>query len=462
MIDKIKTLPIDRKNLIIRIFLSILLAALVFSAGSFIVAVPVYLLVPIFAAFIVASLVREKKISAITAILLAGLGSIIFSNPPGISSANTPDGIILTLVAQRQAQLLRFSPPLLQGLLGGILGWGIARLVIEKKKFEKFVVWAIFILICVNFVWISMDLNPGAIQKSTEEPLEGAYNNYNSLNIKTFYLMKSKLGFYRAYSKAFSSKADSFGKTPGSLLGCLITLYFAFDIARRYVEPTLSLVAPVLMVPLFVYGASAFWFTFPEFWGLFFLMMGVWGIHKNNKIIAVIGFSIAPLIRSIFIVSWVGALIPAFFRKDKKESLYMLIPGLVFILGFALHYRAIAGISGVLIPSPGQWLQGTIYHFLATYKFSAALLSRPGPILHLLLILFIASIFILGRNYQARILIGCAIMPIILSLKLGTTSFRGYWGIIYLPFLLLAVSLLPYCLSEKKVEIFPERKGDTT
>ena len=487
MTKTVNPLKYSKKDIIERVILSIIIVILIFSTGSFIPAIPVFLLVPVFSAFLITFLFEDRKLSSIIAILLCGIGSLLFSYPPKITAGITPDTITLNLIADRQAEMLRFSPPLLIGILGGALGWGMATLLKSKEKLLKYAVWILFVLLCINFVWISMDLNPTSVHKASEEPLEGKYNNFNSMNLKTFYLMKKGIGFYQAYSRAYSSRAETMGQNPGDawnwrqpalyfiwnwvlptdgfyilylyLLLCVFTMYFAMDIARFYVEPPLNLLAPALLAPLFVYGVVGFWFTFPEYWGLFFLMMGLWGIHRKNKVVAMIGLTVAPLIRSFYILSWLGIVIPSLFTKDKKEMLHLLAPGILFPIDFLIHYRMIMGLEGAQVPPVSEWFRGSLMHFLHTLHFGFALISRSEFVLPFMFILFIISIILLRKNYTGRIILGCALLPMILFLVLGAESYRSYWGIIYLPFFLLAISLIPYKLKIPEPDVLTDGKS---
>ena len=484
MAEKIELKHMGRKDIIERIIFSIVIAVLIFATGSYLPAIPVFLLVPIFAGFIVTFLFEDRKLSSIVAISLCGLLSVIFSIPPKLTPGITPDTITINLIADRQADMLRFSPPLLAGLLGGTLGWGLAAIIKEKEKLKKWVVWALFALLCINFVGISMDLNPSSVQKASKEPADGKFNNYNSLNLKTFYLMKKGLGFYPAYAHAFAQKADTPGQYPGDtwhwrsptifyiwswilpadgfyilylyLIACIICLYFIMDIARFYVDSPFHLLAPVMVIPLFAYGITGFWFTFPEYWGLFAFIMGVWGIHRKNPVVSIIGLCLAPLIRSLFFISWLGLIIPAFFTKKKADVLYLLLPGIIFPVDFLIHYRTIMSMEGVQVPPLGEWFKGSLEHFVYTLNFSFPLVSRAEFILPFMFILFIFTCVILRKNYTGRIILGCTILPMVIFLIMGTTTFRNYWGIVYLPFFLLAISLIPYKLKDKLPEIFPE------
>jgi len=422
-----------------------------------------------FVAFIISFILEEKKFSALAAIIITSICSIIFSLPPAKIPGITPEATVLARIAERQTEILRFSPPLLSGILGSVLGWGIATILKNYRKPLIYANWVVFILICINFSAISVDLNPAAVSMSSKEPVAGRYNNFNSLNLKTFYLMKRSFGFYDAYARSFSLKHDTFGKKPGStwnwrmptmfylwnwllptdgfyifylyLIMSVLFLYFSFDIAGIYLKKPLNLIAPAIIVPVFIFGSAGFWFAFPEYWGTFFFMVGIWGIFRKNKIASLIGFTLAPLIRSFFIIPYIGALIPAFFKKEKKQILYLLIPGIIFLFAFLLHYRHIMSLPDATVPPVSDWIKGGIYHFWNTFSFASVMWSKAKYILPLILILFLLSFYLLRKDYAGRVLLGSATLPMLTFLILGPSTFRQYWGIIYIPFVMLAISI---------------------
>jgi hypothetical protein len=468
----------DLKNLVIRIILSVITAFIVFSTTSYLVAVPVYLAVPLMVSFLVTFIIADRKVSLIASLLITSLGSLIFSIPPARMGGFTPDSIITNIIASRQAYLLSFTPPLLVGILGGALGWGIASILSEKKKAMSYVTYFLLILICINFVWVSLDLNPSSILMAWEEPAPGQYNNYNSLNLKTFYLMKHGVGFYQAYSLAYAEKADTPGMTPGNLWNwrlptvfylwnwllpkdgfyifylyliiCIMMLWFSYSIASVYLEPPLGLVAPLSVVPLFVYGAAGFWYTFPEYWGVFFLMAALWGIFKNNLPLIAVGFILALITRSFFLIPWFGIMLFALIKKEKKEIPAYILPASVFLFAFLAHYSKVMGMSGAEVSPPGEWVRGNFQHFFATIRFSSVLLSGHLISLSLIIVMAIITTVIMRHDEKIRMLAGSAFLPMILFMFVGPDTERAYWGIIYLPVLILLASLGLTVLGKKE------------
>lgn len=473
------------KEKIERVIAAIITAACLFSASSYLPAVPVYIIVPIFISFIITFIISGKKTSPLWVISIVSAGSIFFSAAPNGTGISTPEELVVNIIAKRQREMLTFSPPLLLGLLGGVLGWGLAVIHMEYKKLQKYIFWFMFIALLINTVWISLDLNPDAIKMASEEPSAGMYNNFNSLNIKTFYLMKRGLGFYEAYGTAYSLRAESFNQLPSDLwswrkpvvfylwhwllpddgfyilylyiLAYCISLYLIMDIAKLYLKPPLCLIPCVLSAPVFIYGTAGYWFTFPEYWGLFFLLLGLWGIAKNNKIASVLGMTMAPLIRSLFIVSWIGVFIPLMISSQRKKYMYLILSPLCFIVSIILHWKVIFTMAETLVHPLSEWLRGGFLHFWITLTFGYPLNSQWIYIIPLYLILPIVSIYIHKKDLTLWTIAGGCIVPMIFFLIIGPPTFRQYWGIIYLPVLLLLCSLsLSAFLHLKNPEEFQE------
>ncbi|MCE1246495.1 MAG: hypothetical protein LWY06_07625 [Firmicutes bacterium] len=468
----------DLGKLILRLILSVFVAFVIFSAGSYLVAVPAYIAVPFIVSFLITFIIGDKKIASAASLIISCLGCLIFAAPPFRVPGFTPDSIINNIVSARQAYLLSYTHPLLLGVLGGLLGWGIASITAEKKKALSVITWIFFVVICINFIWVSLDLNPSSIQMAWEEPVPGKYNNYNSLNLKTFYLMKHGADFYSAYSLAFAEKADSPGMGPGNLWNwrmptvfyiwkwllpkdgfyifyfyliiCILMLWLMFSIASVYLEHPLNLIAPLLVCPLFVYGAAGFWYTFSEYWGVFFLFAGIWGIFKRNIPVTAAGITLALVTRSFFIIPWAGLMLFVLLKKDRKQILACLLPFVVFAAAFLAHYFKVMSLSGAEISPPGEWMRGNFSHFLATMGFGSALVSQPEISIPMIVCLAAVVIVKMKNDHNIRMLAGAAFLPMILFIFVGPETERAYWGIIYLPFLLLLAGLCPVIIPEAR------------
>lgn len=475
-------MPLEQKDKVERVILSIIIAILLFATGSYISAFPVFIVVPAFVAFTITFILDDRKFSAAAGITIAALGSVIFSSPPSpIPHPGAPDEFVNNIIAARQMQMLTFSPPLLLGIIGGALGWTIATVTIQYKRFQKYIFWIVLALIVINTAWLSLDLNPDAVKMASEEPVAGKYNNFNSVNLKTFYLMKRHLGFYDAYSRAFSYKEDTFGKSPADtwswrtptvyylwkwllppdgfyifylyLIAVAFSLYFVSEIAGTFLKAPLNLIAPAAMAYIFINGAVGFRYAFSEYWGMFFLLLGLWGLFKENKLFMILGFSLSLITRGFFVLPWLGITLVSFLMGQKKRGLLLLIPGGAYLLMLAYHTMRITSFPGVVNPPFQSWFQGGALHFIVSLFFGHSLLSRPLFIMPFVLLLFIfATVFLFKAPKGLLIPVG-ALLPMLIFLKAGPASFRPYWGIVYLPLVYLCASLILYRFERLRPEI---------
>jgi hypothetical protein len=468
-------------NIFIRSIIAFIFTILIFSSLSYSISIPVYIIVPIVSAFITTFLIpRGRKWSALP-IILSAAGCVFFA--PAFENmlfTGTHYEIIMELISGRQAEILTYTPLLFIGLLGGFLGWGIASLVRKNDRTVRISALILMILFSINFIGITLELNPSSIIKSSYEPVAGEYNNYNSVYIKTFYLMKRGTGFYDAFANAYSGRFESSGRFPETIglwrmpaifyiwvwflpkdgfyifylyqLLCIGIFCLIFDISKKYLEPPLNIIPVFLTSYLFIYGAVGYWFAFPEFWGFAFMLLGIWGIYRENTNIVFAGFLMSILIRSIFIIPWAAVFVITIIRREEKYLTALGISGLLASIVFFLHYHHIT----VNIPGTASGLEemtkGSSTHLWNTFSFGAVFLSRPILTLALISVLFIISIILMKRDYTGQAILASILILPVTFLKIGPETYRDYWGVIYMPLILMCACYFPSLFEKHRLE----------
>ena len=129
VLETIGNLSLRDKNMK-KVIMAFVYTLLIFSSLSYIISITVYIVVPVISTFLVTFLLPEKKSWAVFPVIIATFGSVIFSGgPPRPGGLETPSLVLQDILAGRRAEMLAFTPPFLMGILGGILGWGIASIV---------------------------------------------------------------------------------------------------------------------------------------------------------------------------------------------------------------------------------------------------------------------------------------------------------------------------------------------
>jgi hypothetical protein len=149
------------------------------------------------------------------------------------------------------------------------------------------------------------------------------------------------------------------------------------------------------------------------------------------------GFVMSLLIRNLFVIPWLAVFLISLFEREKKFLVSLGASGIIFAISFFLHYRNIVTSIPATVPGMGNLAQGSVNHLWHTLGFGAVLLSRPVFILGLVFVMFIISIVVLRRDYPGRILLASALVLPIVFTRIGPDTYRDYWGITYMPILMM-------------------------
>ncbi|MFP4498151.1 MAG: hypothetical protein ACLFQV_08065 [Vulcanimicrobiota bacterium] len=483
-----KELELNQEN-IIKLILGFAFSVVVYSTLSYSLAPFVYLIIAIVTSFIITYVLPGKKIWGVFVVLISVLGAAYFAVPPQPPVFDEiPSFMVYFFLLERQAVMLSFILPALIGLLGGLLGWGMAWTLKPYKKIIKIATYLLLVLFVLNFVFFIIDLNPSTYGLISEEPGDYNYNNLNSVYLKTFYLMKKGDDFYDAFQYAQSRMSEPTTIMNRSrlwimpvvfylwkiflppngfyifylyLLFSVIVFYLTFQVARAHLPPPINLVPVFSVSYIFYFGALAFWFAFPEYWGLFFLFIALFGIYKENKLLSVAGLTMAVLVFPVYLIPVaLFAIFTMFVKKDWRRFLF-LIPLIAFAIVFFIHYQILSAYVQEI--SPGKiWFNINLPEFYKTVFFGRIMVARPMVSLIFVIIMAVLALRNLVKTYWGRFLIILALVipEILFFFNFGLNKY--YLGLTYMPFVSVAACFI-WNFSEEDTyapQLEPDQPGE--
>jgi len=342
-------------------------------------------------------------------------------------------------------------------------------LLFRKIIFSKLFFLATAIVLCI-FVWID---GKELISMFKYEPQISDQRDYMAY-LKTVYLMDQGFDYYYAFSKGIDL---SFPKQlPNELWGwkqpllfhfwnlfpgngskiiylaiivSLLNLVAVYEIARKYLSPSLALLCPLILIPYLHHFLTDQTVIQVEWWALSALIWGTTAFYYHKFWLAGILFGISLSIRELFIIPILFFLLANFgsvnFRQVLKTVLMLC---LVFFPQYLIHLTNVNKYENVFLLlqkafRPGAasgWnlVQTTLSFGSANYLFFSL-----RPFLVFLIITSVSLVFLIYKsNHKAQYLaLLSTYLPFyILMFKMGMIDrWHDYWGIYYVP-LLLAVT----------------------
>lgn len=386
--------------------------------------------------------------------------------------------ILLTLIVMfsfflSSIFLDNFSANILGTLSGLVLAFSLAKLKILKRT-------AIFVLI-FSFLVSSWVISDDLREILTSDLSKFVYNNDQGAFLKTYYYLEHGTNYYEAFKSSMTGKFTNpplpqdiwswriptifviWQIFPGDsslnifvlyLIMSSLVVYTAFLIGKRYLDFPISILPAYIVIPYLHFGARDLTFLLTEWWGVFTFMIAIYFLVTKRIFFSIIFLSLTVLIRELFILP-IGLMFLFTLFKYKRVLSVFVIPLVSFIALFSFHLMwtskyidAVGSIYSPRIVSDGFFfIQQTL-----TFASGEYLLFRYRPFLFFLLTAIIGCWYVYGKfsKGEAIILVMAFLSFPIFFLKFGSTPYNDYWGIFYMPFVLILAPLSLGLLVKKK------------
>ena len=413
-------------------------------------------------------------------LLVLGLVNPVKNNPQDLFLSFFIFGFSSYLVISSSAFLLPFvASTLITTLIiiflelstGSIFGTIFGLLAAYLMNWARLRKYAIFALITIFLI------SSYAVSKDSRNFLSAdlhffTYNNDPGVFYKTYLQLESRVDYYEAFKNAMISRFDRkiipqdiwgwrlptifyiWKFLPGStglsiyffyLILAGILLYAAFQIGKKYLGENLGFLSAYLLYPYLHFAARDQMLLETEWWSVSLFIVALYFLIAKRAFISTILFSLTVLIREVYLLP-VFLIFIYFFIKERKQSIVFLIPLVSFVIFYLYHiYRVSTYINalGTLLSSRTT-TSGTFF-VQQTLSFASweYLFFRLRPFI-IFLLLSIVGCFLLYRTKFRKdsIIWLLSFLPFpIAFLKFGTVPYNDYWGIIYMPLVLILTPL---------------------
>ena len=344
------------------------------------------------------------------------------------------------------------------------LGLYITVVVFSSKRFKFNSIW--FVIPIIILFLISSIINGRQVRAYLiREPVAETYRTDMDDFLKTYYLMKNGRDYYSAFKQAVIQNAfkttvsnnlwswrlptifyiwqlfpSAIFLYAGFLLLCSFALLTSLFIGQELLPSKynyLGILAPYLLYSYLHFAARDSTLLQTEWWGMFCLLFGMFFWFKKNFSLAVLFITLTVLVRELFIVPLLIMTIIAF--KQKQNWRALAVPGIILVLFMLLHFFWVARQIPIT-PSLFVLRTHTFNKQIILPTLAFASWEYIWNRLRIFIIFFgLGLVGILFKRKQAGWLwLSFFIFPLSF-LFIGSSVYNDYWGILYMPFVILAV-----------------------
>ena len=303
-----------------------------------------------------------------------------------------------------------------------------------------------------------------------DEPGLGTYRSDELIFLKTYYLVEKGWNYYPAFSWAIEGDVRRIVLTSDIFQWRLPTLFYLwkvlanngwqilwlfwvlalssmaaiFLLMKKLANARVGVVVILLLIPYFAdafqYQSS---FLFTEWWGWFPFMVALAALAYDKKLMAYSLFLMAVTIRELFIIPIICFFLIALLQK--KNWLGFVTVMLLFGVFIWLHRVTVVHyMQGVEVTQATLWTR--LHGFdKKSLMPMVAFMMRRYPLIQYKsnwLLLGLAGLSLRKINSKTEYLFAAGWSLFLVLPFISTSAYNDYWGILFMPTLLITIPLL--------------------
>lgn len=307
----------------------------------------------------------------------------------------------------------------------------------------------IILFLIVAQIFISTDQN---ILKQLSQPLRKEYTTDMRAFLKTYQLMKEGQDFYPAFFSAMANlKSGYFHPDINAwrqpflfylwkiLPGSEQTIYFLWQIFLVLIIVvayliTKNILSPLILWPYLHYSLVDLTILQPEWWGMAFMIFGLCLATYKKHSLSGMFFLFALMSRELFII-------PVFFLTLVKFKRYLPFYVLFFVYYLFYHLPNIFGFPTEVFRNyaNGDW---KTLHSIFAYSSWNYLIGVYRPILIIFVTTMTFAIIRRKNLYYLLTFLPFFLFTVLMIITGKIDATRDYWGIYFVPLLLISAPIL--------------------
>lgn len=353
-------------------------------------------------------------------------------------------------------------------ILGAVVGWVLAQVLVKFRLVGK----VSLLVLVVTFLVTSFATNRELVAYLSRDLPLYTYNNDPGVLYKTYLLLSGDMNYYDAYRTAQLGRFEQ-PLVPGDIWGWRLptifflwrllpgtsgisiyilylalaacVLYVAYLIAVRYLGSRLGILAPYLLFPYLHFGARDQMFLETEWWGVFLFIIGLFFLIGGRYFWAIVFLSLTVLVREVYVLPLVLMFTFALIKRRGMLAVFAIplsafgVLYLFHIIWTSYYIDAWGTLKSARVLESGWFfVQQTLAFASWEYLFFN---FRPFLIFLVLAAFGLISLY-MRRSKEEAIIWALAALSFPLSfLRFGTVPYNDYWGIIYVPLVLILAPL---------------------
>lgn len=343
----------------------------------------------------------------------------------------------------------------------------LVQFLLEKARRQNIAIIVVVLIYVVSAFASSNDLR-GML---TRDLAFFAYNNDPGIFLKTYQLVETGQPYYHSFIVAHDGRFAQRG-TPTDIWGfrfptlfyawkflpgygigiyylflvmSTFALYCAYKISSKYIGKRLGLLSSYLLFPYLHYAARDQMILETEWWAVMVFLFGVYFLLYKRYFFATIFLAFSVLVRELFVIPLIS--FSLIFLLQKRKLLFVAVVPVVAFCSLFLYHLASANqyISAYdslfrprVIPFGPLFLQQTLAFGSWEYLFYA---FKPFYVFFAMAIVGSAHVFKKWSHFDGLILFLCFIVFPVAFLKIGALPYNDYWGIMFMPQILVIAPL---------------------
>ncbi|MBI4099487.1 hypothetical protein HY440_00615 [Candidatus Microgenomates bacterium] len=331
--------------------------------------------------------------------------------------------------------------------------------LVWKKLGEKL---AIFVLCLLALqVLIAGFLEGGQIVHQLSTPLGASYTTDMRAFLKTYQLMKQGENFYPAFATGMAGLSNGvfhpdingwrqplifylWKILPGNGTSIyflwegmiILSLTAAFLVAKKFLPTRLAILSPLILWPYFHFSLVDLTLLQPEWWATSFFLFGLTAYLYQKFILAGILFATTLATRELFIFPIILLLI-----INRKPLVKLALPLTFFAIYYSLYHLPKIFTFGTELVRSSRHGGPYVLHYLLAYSSWSYWLGIFRPFL---VVLGLVAVSLMRKRPLVLLISFLPLLLVAFSLAaLGVIDeTRDYWGIYFMPLLLVSTPAL--------------------